>query len=170
MIGFDENFQKPRALVAILLIHLLLIFLLLLNVSSIPFLDIGTISPFFLLMGIYFWTLARPQYLPLPIVLFYGLLMDFLSGGPVGLNGVAMLTIAYLTISQSKFLNAQGWLMVWIGFIFACVIVGIIQAIVFALINLNWPEWQPMFIGVLISSLAYPLLSYPMGALNRFIK
>jgi rod shape-determining protein MreD len=167
-----EAVQKTFAAARTGSVYLFLAFLTFLNASNLAVLELGNITPYFLLMGIYFWLLSRPSLLPAWLVLVMGLSLDLISGQPVGLNGFCFLLIYFALHGQRRFLKGQSWPVLWAGYGLACLFVGLIHLVVFLLSNrFAWPGFVPLAATVLVSILTYPLVVMPMVAINRlFVK
>lgn len=166
----NESLQKIFAIAKNISVYLLLIFLTLMNASSLPIFDLGNITPYFLLMGVYFWSLTRPSLLPFYVVFAFGLTLDFITAQVVGLNALAFLLISFVLFSQRRYLKGQSWPVLWAGYGFACIFVGLLHLIVFILMNWAWPGLFQLLATVIISVLAYPLVTVPMIALNKLFR
>lgn len=166
----NETLQKYLGIVRYAAVYVFLIFLMLLNASSLPVFDIGNITPYFLLMGIYFWLLTRPGLLPFYLVFIFGLGLDFITGQVVGLNAFSFLMISFVLTSQRRYMNGQAWPVIWAGFGFAALFLGAMHMLIFILMNWAWPGIFELFATVLISVLAYPLMTLPMSALNKLFR
>lgn len=150
-------------------LYVLLCFLILLNLVKFPLLgeEGGKLS--FLLMGLYFWTIYRPELLPYPLVFAAGLFLDFLSGGLVGLNALCFMVVAMIVRAQIRFLMGQSWSVIWAGFCVAVTLVMIIQYMVYSLSSMTMLSPVPLIFNLIISYLLYPLILPPMIVLNRFL-
>lgn len=166
----NESLHRAFEVIRIFLIYLWVVFLLALNASSIAFFDIGNITPYFLLMGIYYWVLTRPALFPSYVVFAYALGLDIISGQPIGLNALSFMIVFFVLHSQRRFMIGQSWPVLWTGYALACLLVALIHMIVFILMHWSWPGLFPLLATVFISALAYPLITVPMIALNRIFR
>jgi rod shape-determining protein MreD len=148
-------------------VYVFLLLLLLLNVANIPLLHEGMTRPAFLLTGIYFWSLTRPSFLPLPLVFAFGFLFDLLSGGAVGLHTLVFLAVAIIVRGQRRFLLGQSWQVVWVGFVVAALLAQLAGGVVHLLSTQSLPSLLPFVAQIAVSALAYPILLFPMMFLNR---
>ena len=89
-----------------------------LNLVSLPhvFVDLAEL-PFFLIT-IYYWSLYRPTLIPVWLVFLSGLVMDLLSGVPLGLHAFIFVLVRWSVTRQRRFLTGQTFLMVWLAFVF----------------------------------------------------
>lgn len=118
----DSSFSKLESFSRLFLAQLVLFFLLLINLVPLPVPVLGSLNPAFVLMGVYYWAVYRPTLLP-PLLCFgAGLLMDILSGGPLGINALVFVAVQWIVRSQRRFLMGQPYLVMW--FIFAPVALG----------------------------------------------
>lgn len=166
----SEGLLRAFEIIRIVLIYVWVVFLMVLNASSIAIFDIGNITPFFLLMGIYYWVLTRPSLFPSYIVFAFALGLDIISGQPIGLNAFSFMVVYFLLNGQRRFLSGQSWSVMWVGFGLACALVAFLHMLVFILMNWSWPGILPLLATVLSSVLAYPLIAMPMIGLNRIFR
>ena len=79
---------------------------------------IGAVSPVWPLIGVYVWSLLRPDLFPAAAAFAAGLLYDALSGAPIGVNA-AVFVVAHLVVSgerQRLFFYGKPFALVWFGF------------------------------------------------------
>lgn len=163
---FQEGFTGIY-LIRLLAVYALLCIMMAMNLVDVPLLGQGGGRLAVLLAGIYFWSIYRPQLLPYPLVFIGGLVLDFLSGGLVGLHALCFMVMVTLVRGQRRFLLGQSWPVVWAGFCVALAVVTAFQYVAYALSALSIPPLAPVAMNLLISSLIYPLLLPAMMLLNR---
>lgn len=148
-------------------LYAFLFLLILLNLVKFPLLgaDGGKLS--FLLIGIYFWTIYRPSMLPYTWIFVMGLLLDFLSGGLVGLYALCFMVVAIIVRGQRRFLLGQSWSVVWAGYCVAATLVLCTQYLIYSLDAMTILPPVALGFNLLISYLLYPLILPPMILLNR---
>lgn len=168
MVASDAS-ETARGSIRVLAVYLFLTLLFFLNLANIPLFGSGIIHPAFLLIGIYFWTITKPVLLPLPLIFAIGLAFDIVSANVVGLHTFAFTAICVLVRSQRRYLLGQPWPVVWAGFAIAALILATIQAVVYLIGSGSFPSLWVIVADVLISTLAYPLMTPLMNALNRFL-
>ncbi len=91
--------------------------LLLASLVPLPLPAYASVTPSFLVMAVYFWTLHRPDLMPPPAVFMLGLLQDFLTGGTLGIGAIVLLALSFATGSQRRFLGGALFVTVWAGFV-----------------------------------------------------
>lgn len=169
MMVFPDSFPLLTQTVKVLFLYLFLLMLLILNLAHLPLMSEAGTRPAFLLIGIYFWVIFRPNLMPLPLVFLLGILLDILSGGLVGLNTFCFMLVALLVNSQRRFLLGQSWQVIWAGFFVAVLMFQSVQIIAYSLARWQVPSIGQAVASVVVSVLAYPLLLIPLMGLNRFL-
>jgi rod shape-determining protein MreD len=88
-------------------------------VNAIPFHIPGfaQVVPLLSLIGIYFWSVYRPDLMPAAAVFLIGLLHDFISGMPLGVSVLVFLMVQGVAIAQRSFFSGKSFVIVWFGFI-----------------------------------------------------
>jgi rod shape-determining protein MreD len=148
-------------------IYFFLFILLIMNVIDIPFLGTESGRLSLLLVGIYFWTVYRPSLLPFPLIFALGLMLDFLSGGLIGLYAFCFMVMVIIVKGQRRFLLGQSWPVVWAGFCVAVFVVTAFQFLAYSLSLWSFPPLLGVAFNLIISFLLYPLLLPVMMLLNR---
>ena len=76
----------------------------------------AVIVPMLPLTAVYYWGLYRSDLLPTIAVFFVGLLQDFLSGAPIGLNAAILLLVYETVVSQRRYLLHESFSIAWASF------------------------------------------------------
>jgi len=150
-------------------VYAMLVFLLLLSLVNIPVLQSGEIRQGFFLIGLYFWTTYRPNLLPYPVVFFFGLVMDLISGGLIGLHAFCFMVLAIIVRGQRRFLLGQSWQMVWAGFFLAVALTQTFQAMAYAIPSSQLPDLKHLTANIVLAGLLYPLFHPIFMAYNRYL-
>lgn len=74
------------------------------------------VMPLLPLVGVYHWTLYRPDLMPARAVFLIGLFHDAIGGGPIGFYAAIFLIAHGVTLSQARFFVAKGFAVLWFGF------------------------------------------------------
>ena len=90
--------------------------LALLSVVPLRIPSLAPVTPALTLMAIYFWSIYRPDRLPLVATFLVGLIQDALSGAPLGLTALVLLLAQGVVLSQRRFFHGQAFLFEWWGF------------------------------------------------------
>lgn len=76
----------------------------------------SSISPWFLLMAVFFWTAHRPDLLPPWAVFLLGLFADLAAGAPVGVSSLALLAVQWAVRTQRRHILPQSFIVQWVIF------------------------------------------------------
>ena len=118
------------------------------------------IAPVLPLMGVYYWSIYRPDLLPPSAAFGLGLLHDILSGLPLGVSALVMLTVQGITSSQRRFFLGNTFAVAWWGF--ALMALGTL-ALTWLLVCMLFVQIIPpktVMFQYLITISAYPVVSW----------
>lgn len=99
--------------------------LVLVLVGTVPLtaVDVQILKPLLPLVAVYYWALYRPDLLPAPVAFVLGLLVDILSGVPLGVHAATFCLAHGVLCVQRRFLVGKSFAINWSGF--ACVAAGV---------------------------------------------
>lgn len=141
--------------------------LVLLSVMPLGLSGSGAIRPAFVLMAVYYWAIYRP-YMLSPLGAFLaGLALDLLTGGPTGLQALILLVVGLVTATQQKFMLSQRFGVMWACFALVALVNGVVQWLVFGLVNLQMTAFKPVLVSAAISGLLFPAIALPLYMINR---
>lgn len=86
----------------------------------------AAVVPLLPLIGVYYWSIYRPDLLPPAMAFVLGLLNDIIAGVPLGVSALVYLLVQGLTSSQRRFFHGKPFRIAWWGF-------GLVSAGAFAL-------------------------------------
>ncbi len=158
MASYNPAESKLELFLRLSVPHLLMVFLLALNLASTAMPYAGLLKPDFLLPAIYYWALYRPTLLPPAYTFLIGLVVDLISGFPVGLHAVSYIAVDWVISGQRRFLMGQSYPVIWLGFVFTAVIVAGGQWLLMGLFHLGLSDFVPVFVKALMTVLIFPLL------------
>jgi rod shape-determining protein MreD len=95
---------------------LLLIFLVVLGQLPFSLPGDSAVTPYFVLMAVFYWGLHRPNLLPAVVVFLVGLLQDALEGEPFGVNAFVLIAVYWFVASQQRHLGGRSFLVLWLVF------------------------------------------------------
>jgi rod shape-determining protein MreD len=79
----------------------------------------AAVTPAFVLMGLYYWTVYRPDLMPPLAVFAIGLFADLLTGTPLGVQPLVLLTVRGVVMPQRRYFVGRLFPFVWTGFTLA---------------------------------------------------
>jgi len=91
--------------------------LVLISVLPIPLPGIGPITPALTLMAVYYWSVYRPDLLPIAATFIVGVVQDTLSGAPLGMTSLVLLSVQGVVMAQYRFFSGRTFMIEWWGFL-----------------------------------------------------
>ena len=95
---------------------ILTLLLAMLTVVPLRIPDFAQVTPSLTVIAVYYWSIYRPDLLPLAAVFGVGLFQDALAGTPLGLTALVLISVQYAVISQRRFFHGKSFLVEWWGF------------------------------------------------------
>jgi rod shape-determining protein MreD len=110
----------------------LLIIVLLVFASALPWRlpAFAEVTPAFVVMAVFYWTIYRPDRLPYAATFCVGVLQDLLTGTPLGMTALILLAVQGVVGSQRTFFHGKPFLVVWWGFSLVMPVVGLVSWII----------------------------------------
>ena len=151
-----EHFQK---ICSIILPAIVLMFALLLNLTVMPITaSFKVIIPFVFIVCFY-WSIYRPDVVPLWSIFMFGTVLDLLSGLPLGLNAFSLMAVCWVIRDQRVVLVTQPFLMIWLLFVVFCGVEALMKWFLFGLASFQWGDAMALLPDIIFGVLAYPLIS-----------
>ncbi|MFN4311896.1 MAG: rod shape-determining protein MreD [Ferrovibrio sp.] len=144
--------RRIRALLPIISSLALVLFGLL--PLGLPHFDV--VGPAFALMAVFYWSIFRSDLMTMTGAFAIGLLLDLLSGGPLGLNALVLLLAHELGVSQRRVFLGSSFLVNWAAF---ALVIAAVLPVCWALISLL--HWQMLPVTPLVAQLLLSLALYP---------
>jgi len=141
----------------------ILLLLILQNALPLHVPYISTATPLLPLMAVFHFGLFRAQYLPNWLALLFGLLIDVVSGGPLGVNALAFLCVRYFVDANQRFLIDKPFLFIWFGYALVSAIAVALCWSLSALLMWQPIDPRPAMFQYLMSLAIYPLASWIIG-------
>jgi|SRR5579883_37874 rod shape-determining protein MreD len=125
------------------------------------------VTPAFPLMAVYHWTLYRPDLLPFVAVFAAGLLLDMLTGAPLGISSLVLLLAYALVLSQRELLLMRRFTVVWIGFLVVTASAAALQWVVVSLFYGTLLDARAFLFQAVLTAAVYPVVSYLLVRVQR---
>jgi len=137
--------------------------LLLLSVmpTGIPY--FAVIMPMLVLVGVYYWSLYRPDLMPMPLVFLFGVLLDILGGGPLGMMALLFVLVHGICVSQRQVLANKSFYVGWFGFTVVAVGVNVFGWIIACAYFQSLLSPMPVVVQLIVTIAIYPLLARLFG-------
>lgn len=139
--------------------YALLAVIFLLSVVSVPYpLAIFFRAPL-LLMAIYYWSVYRPTLIPPWLVFVLGLVFDLITGLPyLGSSAILFLIGRLVVVDQRRFLIAQPFSVIWMGFAALATAFYLFQWGLSCLLSLQRIPIHDFAISYILGIVIFPLL------------
>lgn len=149
--------------------YVILALFMMINLINLPFSSTGAVKPYLIVSFIYYWAIYRPTIIPPLLCFLLGVLMDILSGTPIGLHAFIFVGVQWLIRDQRRFLMGQPYGTIWAVFGLVCVACGAWQWGLLGLTQLSWPS--PLFglISIAMSLVLFPFISLLLNAIHRIL-
>lgn len=132
--------------------------------TSLP--QVTTIGGIWPLLGIAYWTLARPRSMPVLTVFMLGLLTDIVTFVPFGIHALAFAVARATLVKQRRFLMGQGFWMLWAAY---AVLAFAIYTVLFAMTSLFMPasvSYLPGLLGICLGWACVPPMIWVLSRLH----
>lgn len=139
------------------------------NVISIPLPLLHNVEIPFVLMAIYYWAMYRPTLVPAWLLFVIGMLMDVLSGLPLGLNTIIFIAIGWGVSRKRRFLMSQPFFVIWCMFVAVCLLAFSLRWGLFSLLHADIVDYTPVLYGTLIGGLSFPLISVMLRLTHKIL-
>ncbi|HYE00299.1 MAG TPA: rod shape-determining protein MreD [Alphaproteobacteria bacterium] len=136
-------------------------------IAMLPLPYAGAVMPFFTLVAVFYWSVYRPDLLPMPAVFVIGLFQDLLGGGPVGLNALVLMGAQALVISQRLFFLAHPFVLLWWGFGVVAVAVAMAQWAMMAMVTGTAVPFAPIAVRIVLTVALFPALAWFLSRVQR---
>jgi len=125
------------------------------------------VTPLFALMAVFYWSIYRPEKLPLPAVFAIGLVQDMLGGGPIGVVALMLLAAYGLGVSQRRFFLGKSFVVEWWGFAVVGLGAAIAGWIVASLYYTAFLDPRPFAVQGLLTAAFYPCTTWLFVRVQR---
>src|SRR5579859_1549351 len=146
----------------------LVLFLVLLQAMPWHLPALAGIFPTLPMIGIYYWSVYRPDLLVPSVAFAAGLVNDVVLGGPIGLSSLAFLVIQGMTASQTRFFNGKSFLVIWSGFALLAAGALLIELVMGSLVFGRTPIFSALCIQCALTVCLYPPVSWLFSRLQLF--
>lgn len=126
-----------------------------------------SVAPSLTLMAVYYWTIHRPDLLRPSAVFLVGVLQDLLSGAPLGMNALVLITVHWVVLNQRRFFLASTFSLMWFGF--AMIVIGAagLQWLVFTVLNATMVPFDAAFFQAFLTLGLFPMFAWLFIRVHR---
>lgn len=136
--------------------------LLLILASMVPLRipDLAPIIPSLSLIAVYYWTIHRPDLMPIWAVFAIGVTQDLLSGAMLGVGSIALLLVRHLVISQARFFTSASFVVIWSIFALVALFAFFMMWLLTSLSTATLVEHRPATFQYLMTLAVYPCFTW----------
>src|SRR5579862_8112505 len=129
----------------------------------------AALTPMFILMAVYHWTIYRPDLLP-PLALFaIGLAEDLLAGSPIGVNALLLLLTRSAVLGYRRYFINRTFPFVWTGFTLLTILAMLALWALHCLLDLSLLDFRNTVIRAALTIAIFPLASFLLGRAQRAV-
>ncbi|MDA0261108.1 MAG: rod shape-determining protein MreD [Proteobacteria bacterium] len=132
---------------------------------TIPY--IGSVTPMFALMAVFYWCIYRPEYLPPYMIFIVGVLYDVLAGGPLGLTALLLLLVHGFIVPQQRVFHGKSFVIEWFGFAIVTLGLGVIGWFVASIYYLTPMQPLPVIGQAALTIAIYPCVAWMINQVHR---
>ena len=125
------------------------------------------IAPSLVMIAIFYWTVYRPDLMPLSAGFAIGVIQDLIVGTPLGLSAAMLVVVQAAVSSQRQFFLSHSFRFVWIGFATIALGANALGWVAAMVYNGALIEPRSILFQALLTIALYPCLSVPFGVLRR---
>lgn len=144
-------------------------FLFVLSLTSLSLPILSSVQIGFFLMALYYWSVFRPSLLPLYVVFFLGLGLDFASGEVIGINALLLIIIQKIIVDQRRFLMGQSFSAIWLGFAALVLVFSVLKFLMFSLVSFSLVYSQAIWINSALTIFLFPMIHAVLYQTHKII-
>ncbi|MFQ5985167.1 MAG: rod shape-determining protein MreD [Alphaproteobacteria bacterium] len=147
----------------------LTLLLVVVSVLPVPVPGFAPITPALALISVYYWSIYRPDLLPMVATFFVGLVQDALSGLPLGLTALVFLLVRWVVVSQRRFFLGKSFVLVWWGFMLVAPAAVSVSWALASLILGGVVAAGPVVGQLLLTVMVYPALTWLLARTHPYL-
>lgn len=161
-----KGFENALRLMVPMLLFVVLFFL---SVTALPVPGLGAVKPALMLMAVYYWSIYRPTLTPPFLCFAIGLLLDFMTGLPLGVNAIMLTLVQWIVRDQRKFLMGQAYFTIWAVFALVATLALLMQWGMYGVVNMVWSPLAPVMFSLLSTILLFPVVTLLLIGVHRIL-
>ncbi|HEX9646634.1 MAG TPA: rod shape-determining protein MreD [Alphaproteobacteria bacterium] len=163
----NELWHRIESQLRAMLPFVLTLFLAVLCAVPLGVPGLAPVTPLLPAIAVFYWTVYRPDLLPMTATLLVGLVHDALTGAPFGLTALVLLVLQAVAGTQRRFFTAKALPAAWLGFaVIGTGAVALWWLAASALALRPMPISPSLFQAILTVAL-YPVIAWPLGTVQR---
>lgn len=145
------------------------LFLIIIMVLPYKFTVIGDIMPFLTLIGVYYWSVFKPELLPVSVVFVLGLFQDVLLGSPLGLMSLLLVVVQQFIFFQGRQFLERDFLFNWFVFVMLVIGFGFLSWGITSLYFRVFLDYWGVIGQILLTIAFYPIITWILGLAKKMV-
>ena len=118
-------------------------------------------------MSVYHWSIYRPELLPAPAVFVLGLVLDALTGGPLGLFALILVIVFGIVSMQRRTFLGKTFLVEWFGFLLVVAGASVASWLITCIYYVALVDARPIALQAMLTLAAYPCIVWVFARVAR---
>jgi rod shape-determining protein MreD len=140
---------------------------ILISIQPIHIPGYAAVTPAFVLMAAYHWTIYRPDLLPAAAVFVIGTMQDLLSGGLVGVTALVLLLARAIVLGQRRHFVNRPFPFVWAGFMLLTAGAMLFLWVLHSLLAAQLVDFRAAVFRAALTVALFPAASFLLGRSQR---
>jgi len=119
------------------------------------------------LIAVYYWSVYKPNLMPVWAIFLIGLFHDLLTAGPPGVGILSLLLVYALVESLRRLLVGAGFLSIWLVFVPVAAAASLAAWLLTSLVETRLFELEPTVFRYFATIAGYPCLAWVLSQLQR---
>lgn len=129
--------------------------------------DYAAVTPDFLLIAVYHWSLYRPNDLPYSVVFAIAVLEDLLTAGPPGLIELTLLLVRWTVLNARRLFIGRSFPFVWGGFAVTAMIVALADWLLASILAGAMQDPRSVAFRTVLTVAVYPIMTPLFARLQK---
>jgi rod shape-determining protein MreD len=160
---------KSHEVILHFLFYCILLLLSILPMGAFRFGDISVVFPAIEIIIIFFFSVYKPDILPLWLLFVYGIILDLIYGLPVGISIIPLITLSYLVRNQRQIFFRKDFTIVFLGFAIACLLYLGVKYFIFSWYFSYFINFSLVIIQGIATIFLYPITHYFLQRIEKII-
>ena len=130
---------------------------------------LGDIMPYLTLIGVYYWSVFKPELMPVSVVFVIGILQDILLGSPLGLTSLLLVVVQQFIFFQGRRFLERDFLFNWFVFVMIVIGFGTLSWIIVSLYFRVFLDYIGVIGQILLTIAFYPLITWFLGIAKKTV-
>ena len=128
---------------------------------------LSPVIPSLPVIAVYYWSVYKPNLMPVWAIFLIGLFHDLLAAGPPGVGILSLLLVHGLVESLRRFLVGAGFLSIWLVFVPVAAAASLAAWLLTCLVETRLFELEPTVFRYFATIAVYPCLAWVLSQLQR---